>query len=236
MKKAFAVMRLDARVYLQSGKIILPILLLGCVLGVLYAVTPVDAVGSAGISSAALFFIAAALGLSYAWSEETMFAQTLSVKLGYGCHMAMQSVFLTLCALGMGVLAVAVPTALGLLIPGFYSRSLTALDVFSALSLNALLALNGAALGALFSPRVFPDRKFACVVCLLAGLVGLAGPLMGLPAWALWLFPPVYAAIAPFSGLEAFPAGSVLAVSLRLLLYAAALIAARLLLLLKKRY
>lgn len=205
MRKALLCALLELRVYLRSGKVILPFLLtLGYPL-IFYAIVPVDVVSGYALSTVVAFAVSAWIGLSRAWSEEPILAQILSVKAGTARFVRAQEAATILVCAVCAVFLVLFPALWSLLRRGMFLRPLEARDVFSALAVHIGAAVAGGGFGGLFHPRLVRDRKVAYLVCLLLCLLGLTGGMMGFPVPLRAFLPPLFDLIDRAGRADAFP-------------------------------
>ena len=220
MRKAFDSARLMLRLYLKSGREILPALGLIAFLLVFYHVKPFGVVSSFSVSLAVLFAIAVWFGLSVAWSEEPTLFQILSVKAGMARLLIAEQVTVCLLAGVASESMVLVPVIENLLIPSFFIRPLTTSDIFSAACLHFCAGFCGCSFGLLFHPRIITDRKTAYILCILACLISFVSGGLGVPTVARYLLPPVYDSLAQTGSAEVFSSNYVLIFCFRYGLYA----------------
>lgn len=209
MRKALICARVQLHLYVRSGRILFPMLLLIGYPLVFYHVLPVDVASSFLLSSAAAFAWGAWLALALYWSEDPTLRQIFIVKSGMGRYHTAQSLALALLGAAGGALLIALPMLARITcLPGMFARDPAPREVLLGICLNACAGMGGASLGGVFHPNIIRDRKLAYLLCLLAGLLGFVGGMAGFPLSLRLLFPPLYDSIR-FSGasasLEALP-------------------------------
>lgn len=219
MRKALFCSFLDLRVYVRSGKIVLPLLLLIGYPLIFYAIAPVDVVSSFALSAVAAFAVSAWIALSRAWGEEPVLCQILSVKAGVRRFaLAQGTATLLLCA-ACGLFLALFPALWSLVRRGLFVRPLEARDLLSALAVHLAASVAGAGLGGLFHPRLLRDRKAAYLLCIFLCLLGLTGGMMGLPVYLRAAFPPLYDLVVRAGEADAFPRGYAILMSAWCLAY-----------------
>ena len=231
MRKALLCAFLELRVYLRSGKVVLPLLLMLGYPLIFYAITPVDIVSSFALSSVVAFAVCVWIGLSRAWAEEPILAQILSVKAGVRRFICAQEVATMLVCVACGLFLALFPVLFSLVRHGVFVRPLDARDILTALAVHLSACVAGGGFGSAFHPRLARDRKAAYLVSLLLCLLGLTGGMMGLPIYVRAAFPPLYDLIERAGQADGFPGGYAPLMSAWCVLYglAASLLRARLL-------
>ena len=207
MRKALFCSVLELRVYVRSGKIVLPLLLLIGYPLIFYAIAPVDVVSSFALSSVVAFAVSAWIGLSRAWTEEPILCQILSVKSGVRRFYLAQGIATTLLCAACGLFLSLFPVLWSLVRRGLFVRPLEAGDVLSALAVHLSASVAGAGFGGLFHPRLLRDRKAAYLLCIFLCLLGLTGGMMGLPIPVRAALPPLYDLVVRAGQADAFPRG-----------------------------
>jgi hypothetical protein len=236
MHKALQAAKLSIRLYLRSGKVVLPMLAMLAFLMVFYHVRPFHVVGSYSISFAAAFGIALWFGISLVWAEEPQIAQILSVKVGmrklFVAQQVQANAFVSVC----GVLFVLIPAVESVFIPDFFVRILTAWDLVSAGCLHVSTAVCGCSLGMLFHPRLIRDRKLAFIPCILLCLLSFVSGGLQIPYAVRFLLPPVYDSLYQTGTSDAFTQEYVALYALRFVVYGFVCSAAQVILLCRKKF
>lgn len=242
VQKTFHTLRYQLATYVRSSKPVMPFATQLLLVGLLYAVMPVLPADSYAASATILCFTTAWIGLTYADVDDPVSAQLLTLKLGgTGPYQLAYSLFLLLIAIFAGVLATVQPLLVNLVNSfALYKEPLTAGTVFYGLLLHIAAGFMGTAIGALFHPRFFPDRKIALLLICFLLVAGFVKPgivsMLPFTRVVTWLLPPIANISAALSGTATFPAGSVLRLAGHCALYGAALTAIRVLLLKKLRF
>jgi hypothetical protein len=236
MRKALQAAKLSMRLYLRSGRVVLPMLAMLAFLLVFYHVRPFHVVGSYSISFAAAFVIALWFGISLVWAEETQIAQILSVKVGMRKLLVAQQVRANAFVSIFSVLLVLIPALESVFISDFFIRNLTVWDLVSAGCLHVCAAVCGCSLGMLFHPRLIRDRKLAFITCILLGLLSFVSGGLHIPYIIRFLLPPVYDSLYQTGASDAFPQSYVILFSLRFLGYGFVCSAAQVILLYGKKF
>ncbi|MHC1786457.1 MAG: hypothetical protein AB9880_05310 [Christensenellales bacterium] len=242
MKRIAEAARLEAAIYLKTGKVILPLLALLAFLLAFYSVGPVDIVSSTVLSALALSLISAWTGISFSRSEEPVVSQLIQLKLGSHMH---QTASHALLLLAFGAAASALSTAWPLLkhaaIGGkFFRPAIGAADVAGMLSLFFSVSVMGAAYGCLFHPRILRDTRAAWLISLTGCLLGtFSGAItLQIPAFSYIapLLPPIYSLITRFNDANAIVPSALNLTIAECWLYAAAAFMLKAILLRRMRY
>lgn len=228
MKRAFEAARLDAALYLKTGRAALPLLGLIVYLLAFYSVGPVNAVASGAMAALALFLAAAWGAFGFVRSEDPVAVQLIEIKIDSPVRVAADHA-LTLLGLGLApaVLAFIWPLAKYFVSGGaFFTPGLGAGETAAMFALEASYAVLGAAYGLLFSPRVIRDPRAAALGavagCLPAVFSGVIAARLPVFRFIAWVFPPVYPLIADFNETLVFASAPLGCAVLRCWLYTAA--------------
>ncbi|HSK67953.1 MAG TPA: hypothetical protein VLA21_01695, partial [Candidatus Limnocylindria bacterium] len=155
MKRIAEAARLQAAVYLKTGRAVLPGLALLTYLVTFYSIGPVDIVSSSVLTALALLLCMAWAGISFARAEEPVISQLIQLKLrSHLGETAARALLLVAACAAASVLAVAWPLAKNAVSGGaFFTRPVTTADVWEMLLLFFSASLAGGAFGSLFHPR-----------------------------------------------------------------------------------
>ncbi len=242
MRRTAEAARLQAAVYLKTGRAILPALALLVYLVTFYSIGPADPVTSSTLTALALFLCMAWAGVSFARAEEPVVSQLLQLKLNSAARETVARALLLLasCA-AAAVFAAAWPLAKNALSGGaFYSRRIDAADAGAMFLLYFSAAAAGGAFGALFHPRVFRDARPAWLLALLGCLLGTFSGVIARSApafaWISPVLPPVYAVLTRFEGMERFHTADLWQTAAALWVYASGAFCVKALLLRRSRY
>ena len=210
MKRTAEAARLQAVLYLKTGKFVMPGLALLIFLVSFYSIGPVSLVDTSVLTALALALVMAWAGLSFARAEEPIVAQLLQLKLLSPVReTASRAILLLAFSLTAALLSAAWPLGKNLVSGGtFFTRSLTPKDAWGILGLFFSASVMGGAYGALFHPRIFRDTRAAWMIALLGCLLGAYSGIIsgGIPAlrFAAPLLPPLYGIITRFDAALAF--------------------------------
>lgn len=193
MRKALACAEISVRLYMKSGRIALPLLVVVGFPLIFFYVLPVQASASFSITSVGAFVFGAWVGLSYIWSESDTLRQIFIVKVGLTRYEFARHIRLFALGAVGGLIPVLLPLlAHAVYLPNMFAEPLTFTDAALAFLLNIAAGLSGTALGSAFHPRLIRDRKLAYLACIILFILGLVGGGMGLPLPVRLLLPPLY--------------------------------------------
>jgi hypothetical protein len=204
MKRIAEAAWLEARIYLKTGKVILPALALLTYLMAFYSIGPVDIVSSSALNALALSLVSVWAGISFSRSEEAVVSQLVQLKLHSPAReAACQALILLAGAAIATVLSAAWPLLKNIASGGkFYTREISAADIVGMVSLFFSASMMGGAYGSLLHPRIFRDSRAAWLIALAGCLLGtFSGAIIrNIPAFAYItpLFPPIYGLITQF--------------------------------------
>lgn len=233
MRKAFECARLGLRLYVASGRIAFPLLLIIGYPLLFYYMLPVDVVSSFTMSAVAAFAWGAWVAIAACWAEDAIIMQLMAIKAGKSGYFLAQSALLALLgAAGGAFLVIAPVVARFTFIENMFIRTPCAPEIALGAALNMCAGVCGAGVGALCHPRLIRDRKFAYLLCLLVSALGFAGGMAGLPLAARALLPPLYDAMSGVGRLSEIGINA-LYCALWFIAYAAACAALRVALILK---
>lgn len=235
-------LRYQLRVYLKTSKPVMPFGTLLLLVWLLYAIMPVLAADSYAASATILACVATWIGLTYADIEDPVSEQLLVLKLGsiFRYQLA-YTLFLFFIGFVGAILAVALPLVVNAVNSfALYKEPITAQTVLYGLLLHIAAAFMGMALGAMFHPRLFPDRKIALLLACLVLIVSFVKlgihSVLPFTTYLTWLFPPLSEISEQLSGLANFSSGPVAVLSGYCLLYGAVLSGLRIYLLSRLRF
>lgn len=228
MKRAGEAARLQAAIYLKTGRVVMPGLALLIYLVTFYSVGPVDIVNSSVMTALILFLCMTWAGISYARSEEPVIAQLIRLKLNSPLlEAAARGMLLLAAGAGASLLSAAWPLLKNAAAGGaFLSRSISGADIAEMLLLYLSSALAGGAFGALFHARVLRDTRVAWLLVLAGCLAGIFSGVIirDIPPFAFLapLFPPMYGLITGFDGVDYLHGGAFTRTVVSCFAYAAA--------------
>ncbi len=205
MKRIAEAAWLETRIYLTTGKVILPLLALLTYLLLFYSVGPVDIVSSAVLNALALSLVFVWLGISFSRAEEAVISQLIQLKLcGNARLIASQALPLLFAGAAATALSAAWPLLKNVASGGkFFTRALSAADVGGMALLYFSASVMGGAYGSLFHPRILRDTRAALLIALTGCLLGtFSGAIIRqIPAFTYIapVFPPIYGLISRFN-------------------------------------
>ena len=208
MKRAGEAARLEAAIYLKTGRVLMPGLALLIYLVTFYSVGPVDIVNSSVMTALILFLCMTWSGISYARSEEPVIAQLIQLKLNSPLlEIAARGLLIMAVSAAVSIFSAAWPLLKNAAAGGtFLSRSVSVTDAAEMLLLYLSSALAGGAFGAMFHPRVLRDTRAAWLLVLAGCLAGIFSGVIirDIPVFAhiAPLFPPMYGLITGFDGVD----------------------------------
>ena len=242
MKRIAEAARLEAVVYLITGKVILPALALLAYLLAFYSVGPIGLVSSSVLNALALSLVFVWAGISFSRSEEPVISQLIQLKLGKHYRQVASRALLLLAA---GAAASALSAAWPLLKYAasggkFYIEALSTADIGGMLALFFSVSVMGGAYGSLFHPRIIRDTRAALLIALTGCLLGIfSGAIISeIPvfAYAAPLLPPMYGLISRFDEASALEPAALIQTIAECWLYAAAAFTLKSVLLRRNRY
>ncbi len=242
MKRIADAARLQAAVYLKTGRAVMPGLALLVFLVTFYSVGPADLVSSTALTALALFLCMTWAGISFARGEEPVISQLVQLKLGSLLReTASRALVLLAAALVASAFSAAWPLTKNAVSGGtFFIRDVNARDIVGMLLLLVSSSLAGGAYGGLFHSRIVGDTRLAWLLALLGCLAGVFSGVIirGIPVFAYLspLFPPVYSLITRFDGSVTFEAAELTKAVAACWIYAAAAFSVKILLLRRIRY
>lgn len=210
MKRTAEAARLQAVLYLKTGKVVMPGLALLIFLVSFYSVGPVDLVDSTVLTTLALALVMTWAGLSFARAEEPIVSQLLQLKLHSPAReIASRAILLMIFSLIAALLSAAWPLGKNLISEGaFFTRAVTGADIWGMLGLFFSASVMGGAFGALFHPRIFRDTRAAWLIallgCLLGAYSGIISNSIPVFGFAAWLLPPLHGIITRFDAALSF--------------------------------
>lgn len=206
MKRIAEAARLQAVIYLKTGRAVMPGLMLLVYLLTFYSIGPADIVSSTVLTALALFLCLTWAGLSFSRVEEPVISQLLQLKLdSHARETASRGLLLSAASLAASLVSAAWPLLKNAVSGGrFITRGITAADIGAMMLLYFSASLAGGAFGGLFHPRIFRDTRLAWLLALGGCLVGVFSGVIfrDIPVFSFLspLFPPVYGLITRFDG------------------------------------
>lgn len=236
MRKAFICSWVQMRLYIRSGQILFPLLLLIAYPLVFYHIIPVDAVSSFLMSTVEAFAWGAWIALAMSWAEDAALRHVLLVKSGRLRYYIAQEGWLLLFGMVGGAFLVCGPVLAHVIyLPGMFARAPSFLVVMLGILINVCAAVCGVSVGGIFHPSIIRDRKMAYLLCLLIVLFGLVDGMAGIPFALRLLLPPLYDSINQMGQFDTLETQKTLLYCLWYLLYAVAVSGLKLYLLQKTK-
>lgn len=192
-----ALVRYNMKDYLQSTKIILPIVTLVLLQLAVYTTSPIKLIDSVLMSCLYTFLIMIWIGYSYNGLEDIISQQLILLKSRHSVsYYLSQSVWLAILCVIISIGCSIVPLiANGVNFSHFFERNITGYDIVSFFILFLGTTLTGAFLGSLIHPRILTDKKLALVLVLLIAALCLTKEDIiaknNYLAYVLWILPPI---------------------------------------------
>jgi hypothetical protein len=242
MKRMFEAAKLQAALYLKTGRVVMPALAMAIYLVTFYSVGPVDIVSSSTLTAMVLCFVSVWTALSFSRAEEPVISQLLQLKLNSPAREAISGVLLTLAGCAASAAAAAAwPLLRNAADNGsFFSRHIAAGDALAMAALFFSFSVLGGAFGSLFHVRIIRDTRAAWLLaiagCLAGTFSGIISAVIPVFSWVSWLFPPVFGLITRFEEAPGFGGAAFLRTLAECWLYAAAAFALKAILHRRIRY